>query len=254
MKVAQVGRWLGATVVLVPDKTGLGIDAVPVPQVAFRWRGTTNWNFLLEKEFDNEEVVGPYRGAKPGTLEIRLMGPHQTDQERLVEKLKRVDIKFVQEGNFDAPIAADGTVKLAITSQVDAIVFRTVAKIALNYVAHQRGIGLVLKSDFDEARRYVRYGTEPFWGTMVQLSREPILLDDSVHSRQTNGHLVTFDWNSIRSGFLAQVSLFNSMTYRVAICPNYSGIWHDGMRIGHHFNIEERRISRLRASSLAVAR
>ena len=35
---------------------------------------------------------------------------------------------------------------------------------------------------------------------------------DSRRYRQTNGHLITFDWNYGQTGFLAQVSLFNSIT------------------------------------------
>ena len=40
LKVGQPGPWLGATVVLEPDATGKAVEPVPVPQVAFQWKGS----------------------------------------------------------------------------------------------------------------------------------------------------------------------------------------------------------------------
>jgi hypothetical protein len=73
----------------------------------------------------------------------------------------------------------------------------------------------------------------------------PILYDDKPLSRQTNGHLITFDWNNGRTGFLSQVSLFNTITYRIAICPEFEGLWSDDYYRGHHFNTEDRTIAPL---------
>lgn len=186
----------------------------------------------------------------PGTLEIRVMGPSQNDHIRLVEKLKKLDIKFVQQGVLDQPITVDGSVRVEIASQVDATIYRAIAKIAFNYVAHQHGAEFVLWPDFDDVRNYIRYGTEPSWAPVVIPVRKPILFDDSPRSRQTNGHLITVDWNAARTGLLAQVSLFNTITYRVVLCPYYSGIWHDGLRTGHHFDIEDRTVTPLNSASL----
>ena len=68
--------------------------------------------------------------------------------------------------------------------------------------------------------------------------------------RQTNGHLITFDWQAGQMGFFSQVSLFNTVTYRIRICPFYRGIWHLDFRRGHHFNIEDRTIEPLFSSPL----
>jgi hypothetical protein len=44
---------------------------------------------------------------------------------------------------------------------------------------------------------------------------------------------------------LSQVSLFNTITYHIAICPEFKGLWRDDYYRGHHFNIEDRAITPL---------
>jgi hypothetical protein len=151
------------------------------------------------------------------------------------------------------PIDADGKILVEIATAVDLTIFRAIAKIAFNYAAHQHGADFVLRPDFDDLRKYIRYGEIPWWAAwipVVKPSSKPILFDDLPHLRQTNGHLITFDWNSRGKGFLVKVSLFNTVTYHVAICPDYSGLWRDGFRTGHHFNIQDKSIEPLFASSL----
>lgn len=248
LKVDQPGPWFGATVVLTPDKSGRGIDVVPVPQVAFRWKGSSDWHYLLEEELSDDSAVRPYRRPTPGTLEIRVMGGEERDRERLVEKLRTVEINFAAEGTLKAPVTPDGTLQVEVVGRVDAIILRTVAKIAFNYVAYEQGAKFVLlQEDFDDVRRYIRYGAEPSWGPVVHVSDEPVLFDDRRRSRQTNGHLITFDWNSAGTGLIAQVSLFNWSKFQVTMCTYYSGIWHEDLRTGHHFDLINRKIERLRA-------
>lgn len=252
LRVGEPGPWLGATVVLEADQTGNGIEPIPLPQVAFRWKGLSEWTFLQESELDETDKLAAYVGSLPGALEMRVMGPSESDSRRLIDKLGQIGIKFSQQGTFESPIPSDGKVKLEILAKVDATIFRAIAKIAFNYVAYVHGNEFVLKSDFDSARNYIRHATPPERGTLVDASPRPILYDDRINLRQTSGHLITFDWNPAGTGFLAQVSLFNSVTYRVALCPTYSGIWHDGMRVGHHFDIDEKTIMPLASTRLAT--
>lgn len=253
LKVGQPGPWLGATVVLEADGTGKGIEPVAVPQVAFRWKGSSESTYIAEAQLDHTSV-GPFIGAKPDTLEIRILGPKKTDHDRLAQTLKTLGINFVQKGTLSQPIPRDGKVTIEIAFQLDHTIFRAIAKIAFNYIAHQHGAGFVLNTDFDDVRNYIRQGTVPPWGPPVVIPfPKPILFDDSRRYRQTNGHLITFDWNYGQTGFLAQVSLFNSITYHVVICPRYSGVWHDAIRTGHHFDLEDRTITPLAAASLVAS-
>jgi hypothetical protein len=84
---------------------------------------------------------------------------------------------------------------------------------------------------------------------MLVVVPEPdsILFDDARLRRQTNGHLITFDWHIGQMGFVAQISLFNTVTYQVRICPEYRGLWHTDFCRGHHFNVDERTIEQVNA-------
>jgi hypothetical protein len=78
------------------------------------------------------------------------MGPTTTDHERVLEKLKSAGIKFHQEGSLMNPITDDGKVLVQISAAVDQTIFRAVAKIAFNYMAHQHGPDFARPSDFDD--------------------------------------------------------------------------------------------------------
>jgi hypothetical protein len=77
----------------------------------------------------------------------------------------------------------------------------------------------------------------------------PILADDSIRWRQTNGHIVTFDWNRQGEGLFAQVSLFNDLNYKILLCPKYFGLWRE-LRTGHHFDLNSHTIFELKAATL----
>ncbi|MGH9741164.1 MAG: hypothetical protein ACRD51_02305 [Candidatus Acidiferrum sp.] len=154
------------------------------------------------------------------------------------------------------PLTTNGNILVEIAAAVDQTIFRAIAKIAFNYVAHQHGPEFVLHRDFDDIRNYIRFGTVPSWAAWIPVVKpddKPILFDDTRRSRQTNGHLVTFDWNPRAKGFVARVSLFNSVTYQIAIRPEYSGLWRPDLRTGHHFDIEDKSIESL-FSCAAVTR
>jgi hypothetical protein len=252
LKIGQPGPWFGATAVLEPDKTGKAVEPVPVPQAAFRWNGLQDWNYLVERELE-PSVLAQYVNPIPGTLEIRVMGPSPEDHERVLLRLTSAGIKFRQEGTLMEPITSDGKILIEIAAAVDQTIFRAIAKIAFNYVAHQHGPDFVLGSDFDEIREYIRCGKEPRWSGRMPVVfpvADPILYDDARQLRQTNGHLITFDWHPGNMGFMAQISLFNTVTYRVRICAVYRGLWRPDFHRGHHFNVEERTIQQLFASPL----
>ena len=250
LKVLEPGPWAGATVILEADRTGNGIEPVPVAQAGFCWTGSSIWDWVLEEEM-NAERVAPYKDAQ-GKLGIRVCGPSATDHKRLIETLAQCGVKFVKQGDPRAPITTDGTVGIQIETEIDSAIVRAVAKIAFNYVAWVHGSEFVLRSDFDDARHYIRLGKEPLL-RVVKPDKNPILSDDSRHFRQTNGHLVVFDWNYSQRGLLARVSLFNTMTHLVLLCPDYSGIRRDNLRTGHHFDIESRAVAPIQSTSLIPA-
>jgi hypothetical protein len=63
LKVGQPGPWLGATLVLEADATGKGIEPVPMPQVAFKWKSESEWVWFLDRGMDMSRLA-PYKGAQ----------------------------------------------------------------------------------------------------------------------------------------------------------------------------------------------
>jgi hypothetical protein len=99
-------------------------------------------------------------------------------------------------------------------------------------------------ADFDVIRRFIRYSEHPGYPLVVEESR-PILYDDRPSERQTNGHLVTVSWAESLGDLVGEVSLFNSITYRVSLCRHFSGrVWRP-IRSGHHYNLQPMRVEPL---------
>ncbi len=247
LKVHVPGPWLGAQVILVPDPSGTGLETELVPQVALRKKGENEWTWYTHKELNSLTTsdVEPYKKD----VEIRIIGPSQQALDALLATLKGLGVTFKQQGVIDQPITENGTILTQALYQIDQTIMRAIGKIAFNYVAYVHGAEFVLRPDFEPFRAWVRYGTEPAWSPVVMPVSAPILFDESPQWRKTVGHIVTFDWNKAGDGLLAQVSLFNSINYRVLMCLRFSGLWHD-LRSGHHFDTETRAISKLAAASI----
>ena len=114
---------------------------------------------------------------------------------------------------------------------------RCVAKYAFNYMAHVCGAAFAAGRDFDSIRRFIRFGEYPPDPPRVVPTYEPILFDDKVEERQTDGHLLTLSWDRALLNLIAQVSLFNYLTYRVTLCEHFGhGLWRP-IRSGHHYNL-----------------
>jgi hypothetical protein len=62
-----------------------------------------------------------------------------------------------------------------------------------------------------------------------------ILADDTVESRETDGHMVTAAWTMDNKHLVGQVSLYNSLTYFVSLSRDFVGVWRP-LVTGHHFD------------------
>lgn len=240
--VHEPGPWMGAQAIFVPDPSGKSIEPQPLPQVAFK-KNESEWIWIPENDLTPESLA-PYKGA-----DMRVVAPSLEKQQKLIAKLRNLGFPFTPKGDLGIPHAPDGTVLTKQTYHIDQIILRAVGKIAFNYVAYAEGPNFVLSSDFDEFRAWVRHGREPRFHPRAVAVRQPILFSDSRRWRQTSGHLIAFDWNTQGDGLLVQVSLFNSLTYRVLICVHYSGIWQN-FRKGHHFDLESLTVSSLVGTAL----
>ena len=240
LRVNVPGPWYGTQIILKADETGTKLDSEQVPQVGFRKGFGPDFIWFTEDELNDPKKFEQYH---EGT-EIRVVGPSEEAMQRLIGKLGELGVPFKQKGIIPQPLTKDGQVETLALYQIDQIILRAIGKTAFNYAAYVQGPSFVLRDDFNEFRMYIRHKKEPSWKPAILPSSRPILYDDSPRWRQTNGHLLTFGWSSNNRGILVQVSLFNSITYHVLLCPYLSGLWHQ-LSVGHHFDVESRTVSKL---------
>jgi len=237
VKVISPGDWHGARITVERNATGTALLGNPLPQVAFRKHGETDWKWFLEEELDQPSNWERYRTD----TDTKIVGKPDGSVQRLADKLIKIGIVFKERG----PLERDGSEVEAFAEGIlDGIIFRGVAKIAFNFLAHLKGADFVLRSDFDPIREYIRLG-KALRRAPVIVSNFPILHRDDAIYRQTNGHIIVLDWDKVQEGIVCLASLFNHFTYHVVLCEYYSGVWHP-FGAGRHFDLDTLRITEVR--------
>ncbi len=243
---ARTGEWSGLRLRLVAAGDGRTVE--PAPQVGLPRRADAGWIYLTEAELAHSEAEIPPDYDRQG--HIRIIAPSSEVQDRLIELLAQRGIPFRPEGEFDLPNPDIGEIEVYVNSRIDPVVKRCIAKMVFNYLARVTGRAFVLLPAFNPIRAYIRHGASPDY-LLVDADDTPILANDQPTLRQTEGHLVTVNWTPDNRHVVGQLSLFNRVRYRVSLARNFSGVWRP-IRNGHHFDIHERRISALAATSLYV--
>lgn len=246
--LANEGEWTGLRLALTAEN-GMAVVS-PVPQVRFCSRRGDKQIFVTEAELEDPDEsllkeIDPTGG-------IAIFSPSELIEGRLIEALARMEIRFEKESDIPPPRINEAEIEVEVQTKIDPIVKRCVAKIAFNYLAYTSGDAFVHGESFHAVRSFVRQGEAPDY-PVVSATDNPILADDQRHLRQTDGHLITVNWTSDRRHVIAQMSLFNRLTYRVSLARYFPGLWRP-IRSGHHFDIESRSISELIGTSLIVPR
>jgi hypothetical protein len=245
---AREGDWNGVLLRLTADPTGLVVE--PVPQVGFPRQAGDGFIFVPEEELTDPQRSLPCSRDAQQTGLLLIANADET-QRRLVDALAVRGINFQESDRRSVPLQRGEDLLVEISTTMDSLVFRCVAKIAFNYLAYVQSREFVLQDNFSAIREFIRYGRDPPDPVIVVDSR-PMLTDDSVTRRQTNGHLVTVNWAQDQMSIVAQFSLFNHARYRVSLAHGLSGVWRP-IRSGHHFDIERRSVSPLVGTSLIVS-
>lgn len=241
-------EWHGLVIELVPEGTGHAF--VPVPQVGLRTSDEEPYSFVVEEDLQRESSAlppGPY--SERGIL---IVSNSAEVQARLIALLENRGIHFKERDDGPVPGQPSELALTEITVRMDRTLMRCAAKIAFNYLAHREGRDFVLQQSFDTVRDFIRHGAGTTY-PLVVADDQPILADDFIDRRQTNGHLLTISWAADGRSIVGQVSLFNHTRYCVSLARRYSGIWRP-LRHGHHFSIETRKVSPLFSTELYVRR
>lgn len=175
----------------------------------------------------------------PGSIKVIGSPP---GVKRLQELIISKGARFSQEPTEiePPPVANHASVLLETQGVLDNIVWRGIAKIAFNYLAKIQGTNYVLDEKFDRIRGFINGGRHDR-RALVRLSRQPILAYDTPRFRMTGMHLIIFERQG--RGLRGRVSLFNSFTYDVMLCPNLGLIY--SIKSGHAFDAENGKVYKL---------
>jgi hypothetical protein len=195
------------------------------------------------------ETVAPFAGCENYTI-----GGDESDYARVEQKLR--DCGLSREETLWIRPGDENKLKetfVSINYQMDIDVFRTVAKISFNYLAHEAGAKFCLLPEFDGFRRFVRYG-EGNQEDFVTLGTDALLFEERQYGvRQTRGHLITVEWHPRKPAPISSVTLFNDLHYKLRFASRMSALWRE-LRSGHHFDLEDMTIDKLTVVSLLPAR
>jgi hypothetical protein len=224
-------RFPGAKSYFTQSADGTKLVAAFVPQVGFAPTETNEPILFTEPEL-TREIVKQY-----ASYECLIIGETEEDYERLSAKLQelgsRAESVLWWHPNPSLQLVLE---PLNVNYRLDDGVFRTIGKIAFNYLAFEAGAAFCLHSDLDPFRRFVRYG-EGDWRSFIALSQEPLLFGEHRFGvRQTRGHLLAVTWPVGNDSPTASVKLFNDIHYHIRFARRLHALWRD-LRSGHHFDI-----------------
>jgi hypothetical protein len=219
------------------------IEVTPLPQVGFLLAEDRYEYFLL----DNIPLIAVlkekgFSGDRPRSIHGLAVDPQALEQ-----LLADRGIPF-RVTDHDLPTDRPDSILCAFEGTIDHVIRRAIAKISFNYLAYWQGTGLVHRSEFDMARRYIRYGQLPDY-PMMSIDEVAILRDEPLEGLRVLGHIITTAWTAVHSA-LAEVSLFNWMTYRISLTKEFEGLGPEIKR-GHIFDVTSRKIHELGSAAKA---
>lgn len=217
----------------------------PLPQVGFFLTpGNRHEYFLL----DDIPTASELERRGFDSQHPRSIVGLEVDVHELTERLRAKGIPF----NYRGPLVPGErleTILVHFEGTIDHTIFRAIAKIAFNYLALSEGSDFVHHPDFDRARHYIRWGHFPGY-KMIQMDEAAILEGEPIEGLRALGHLITMSWAQDGRSVLSQVSLFNWMTYRICLAPDFTGPRPD-LIMGHLFNVSNGQILELGARTTA---
>jgi len=190
----------------------------PLPQVGFLLGPDNRYEYFLLDEIptaDQLERKG-FQSQHPQPI-VAL----EVDVQELTELLEAQGIAFNYRGPLTAGERRD-TILCDFEGTIDHVILRAIAKIAFSYLAYWEGSAFVQHPEFDAVREYIRFGRHPSY-KMIQMDEHAILESEPIEGLRTLGHLITIGWAEDGCSVLAQVSLFNWMTYRICLAPDFTG-------------------------------
>jgi SAM-dependent methyltransferase len=242
--VKAPGPIFGAKVLLAPNAKANGMDIIYLPQVSFADENSEEWIWYVPEELTPEII----RALRPGSR-VQYFYASPAELEQLRARLRELGFtaltKFIRKDTI--PPQPEMTAR--VTYPFDTVIRRCVAKIAFNYLAHvvSEDVRLLLQEGFDAVRDFVRHGTLAEH-TIVAAIGDPRLTEESRKGSFVDGHMLGVGWSNDDS-ILCNLSIFNAMTYQVALCRRYQGLWF-ALSSVHSFDLATKEARKLPADLL----
>jgi hypothetical protein len=167
--------------------------------------------------------------------------------EKLGKKLEEDKISRFPE----IAINKDGKLKVEIEGVIDSMIFRTIAKIAFNYLAKIKGANYALDQRFDLIRDYIKTANKQNF-KMVRIEKGHILAEETRSKYFLEGHLFTIEtrYNNI----ISKIALTNTLGFYYVVYLGKLGlIWHD-IKSGHAYSLKEDKMIPLFSPTFLILR
>ena len=210
------------------------LELCPLEQIGIKKRDSVEYDFFTFPKFPSpanfdEEAYDLKKRDCFIVLSERI------DEARRL--LAGIGIRFVPGSPITDIQLTDGDITVEITSTIDNTVRRAISKIALNYLAYWNSTELLCYEAFDPVRDFVLDDVKPTI-PVVHPCNMPILGDEPQYGEVREGHIVTVQWNDYHDAILANVSLFNTLRYRVLLAAAHTDL-SITVGKGHFWNIAD---------------
>ena len=238
VRVKAPGPICGAKVLLGPNAQANGKEIIYQPLVAFADENSEEWIWYQSEELTPEII----RALKPRSR-VQYFYTSPAELEQLRARLRELGFPATRHIRKDT-IPPQPKMNARVTYLFDIIIQRCVAKIAFNYLAYvlKEDTRLLLREDFDAVRDFVRHGTLAEH-TIVAALGNPRLTQESRKDSLIDGHKLEVGRSKDES-ILCNLSMFDVMTYQVALCRNSQGPWFARSSV-HSFDLRTKEAKKL---------
>ncbi len=216
----------------------------PIPQVGFKKVDAHNYEYFpLDKIPDKQYLEKHFSLNTPKPITV--LGCTAADAQKHLSE-KNISLSSNPDGEFSLSEKPSDW-GCVVTARIDQIIFRSIAKIAFNYLTYWAerdiGQGFVFDSSFNPIRRYIRFG-EKISFPFVVIIEKAIMYDEPIVGKRKLGHLITLDQSKNKLSIVSDVSLFNFNTYSVLLAKDNK--WKSfSLRKGNFFNIANKEVLEL---------
>jgi hypothetical protein len=204
------GIYKNSLAYLEPNEQSEVLELHPLPQIGFKLKNAFEYDFYLMSAFPTRDEFNFAKYDLQNSKAFMILG---IDIESASEKLSSIGLAFYQNSSEKSPFIQGGTLEVEVTSHITETIQRCISKIAFNYLAYWNDSEVMLHNTFDKVRNFIRYGTRTEI-PILHYSEIPIMQDEPDLEHRRFGHILTVNKNSYGDAIIANVSLFNFISYK----------------------------------------